>query len=59
MAAILFSGRVEGTLMLHYGPLSSRCRIEDWQDANALRLGQAREWPTTRLSSAFLPARHL
>jgi hypothetical protein len=45
MAAILFSGRVEGTLMLRYGPLSSRCRIEDWQDANALRLGEAREWP--------------
>jgi hypothetical protein len=48
MAAILFSGRVEGTLMLRYGPLSSRCRIEDWQDANALRLSEAREWPTPR-----------
>jgi len=50
MAAILFSGRVEGTLMLRYGPLSSRCRIEDWRDANALRLGEARAWPMARLS---------
>jgi hypothetical protein len=50
MAAILFSGRVEGTLMFRYGPLSSRCRIEDWRDANTLRLGEAREWPTARLS---------
>jgi hypothetical protein len=48
MAAILFGGRVEGSLKLRFGPLSSRCRIEDWQDANALRLGEARDWPTTR-----------
>jgi len=48
MAAILFSGRVEGSLKLRFGPLSSLCRIEDWQDANALRLGEARDWPTTR-----------
>jgi hypothetical protein len=45
MVAIFFSGRVEGTLNLRYGPLSSRCRIEDWRDANTLRLGEAREWP--------------
>src|SRR5262249_816961 len=48
MVAILFGGHVEGTLKLSYGPLSSRCRIEDWRDANALRLGEAREWPTMR-----------
>jgi hypothetical protein len=48
MAAILFSGRVEGTLMFRYGPLSSRCRIEDWRDANTLHLGEAREWPMAR-----------
>jgi hypothetical protein len=50
MAAILFSGRVEGSLKLRFGPWSSRCRIEDWRDANALRLGEAREWPMARLS---------
>src|SRR5262249_37918249 len=48
MVAILFGGHVEGTFKLRYGPLSSRCRIEDWRDANALRLGEAREWPTMR-----------
>jgi len=48
MAAILFSGRVEGTLKLRYGPLSSGCRIEDWREADLLRLGDAREWPTAR-----------
>ena len=45
MAAVLFSGRVEGTLRLRYGPLSSGCRIEDWREANALRLGDVRDWP--------------
>jgi hypothetical protein len=48
MAAILFSGRVEGTLKLRYGPLSSGCRIADWREADALRLGDAREWPSAR-----------
>ncbi len=48
MTAILFSGRVEGTLMFRYGALSSRCRIEDWREADMLRLGEAREWPATR-----------
>jgi len=50
MVGILFSGHVEGTLKLRYGPLSSRCRIEDWRDANTLRLGEAREWPIAHLS---------
>ncbi len=50
MAAILFSGEVKGTLKLRYGPLSSGCRIEDWREADALRLGEAREWPTARSS---------
>lgn len=45
MAAILFTGDVKGTLMLRYGPLSSDCRIDDWREADALRLGDAREWP--------------
>jgi hypothetical protein len=46
MAAILFAGEVKGRLVLRYGPLSSGCRIEDWREAEALRLGDAREWPT-------------
>jgi hypothetical protein len=50
MAAILFSGRVNGTLKLRYGPLSSICRIEDWREADALHLGEAREWPMARSS---------
>jgi hypothetical protein len=48
MTAVLFSGRVEGTLRLRYGPLSSGCRIEDWREADALRLGDARDWPQPR-----------
>jgi hypothetical protein len=50
MAAILFSGQVKGTLKLRYGPLSSGCRIKDWREADALRLGEVREWPTARSS---------
>jgi hypothetical protein len=50
MAAILFSGEVKGTLKLRYGPLSSSCRIKDWREADALRLGEVREWPTARSS---------
>jgi hypothetical protein len=46
MAGILFSGRVEGRLSLRYGPLSSECRMQDWRDAIALHLGEAREWPS-------------
>jgi hypothetical protein len=34
-----------GTLKLRYGPLSSTCRIEDWREPDALRLGEVREWP--------------
>src|SRR5262249_55094828 len=46
MTGILFSGRVEGRLSLRYGPLSSECRMQDWRDAIALHLGEAREWPS-------------
>jgi hypothetical protein len=45
MAAVLFSGRVEGTLRLRYGPTSSGCRFEDWREANTLRLSDVRDWP--------------
>jgi hypothetical protein len=45
LAAVLFSGRVEGTLRLRYGPFSSACRIDDWREADALRIGDVREWP--------------
>ena len=44
MAAVLFSGRVEGSLV---ALRSSRqgCRLADWRDAETLRLGDARDWP--------------
>jgi hypothetical protein len=45
MAGILFSGAVKGSLTLRYGPLSSGCRMEDWREAEALRIGEARDWP--------------
>jgi hypothetical protein len=45
MAGILFSGAVKGRLTLRYGPLSSGCRMEDWREAEALRIGDARDWP--------------
>jgi hypothetical protein len=45
MAAILFNGHVMGRLALRYGPWSSRCRMDDWRDADALKIGDAREWP--------------
>jgi hypothetical protein len=48
MAAVLFTGEVKGRLTLRYGPLSSGCRIEDWREAEALRLDEAREWPALR-----------
>jgi hypothetical protein len=32
--------------MLRYGPLSSGCRLADWRDAEALRIGEARDWST-------------
>jgi hypothetical protein len=47
MTGILLSGRVEGRLSLRYGPLSSECRIQDWRDAIALHLAEAREWPSS------------
>jgi len=42
----LFIGRVEGRLTLRYGPLSSGCRMEDWREADTLRIGEACDWPT-------------
>jgi hypothetical protein len=48
MAAVLFTGEVKGRLVLRYDPLSSGCRIEDWREAQTLRLGEAREWPSAR-----------
>jgi hypothetical protein len=45
MAGILFSRAVKGRLRLRYGPLSSGCRMEDWREAEALRIGDARDWP--------------
>jgi hypothetical protein len=45
MTGVLLSGRTWGRLTLRYGPLSSECRIEDWREADALHLGDAREWP--------------
>lgn len=45
MAAVLFTGHVEGTLRLRYGPLSSGCRMEDWREADTLHIGDVREWP--------------
>jgi hypothetical protein len=50
MAAILFSGEMKGTLKLRYGPLSSGCRLADWREADALRLGDARQWPIAQPS---------
>jgi hypothetical protein len=44
MAGILFSGAVKGRLTLRYGPLSSGCPVEDWREAEALRIGEARDW---------------
>jgi hypothetical protein len=46
MAGILFSGSVHGHLTLRFGPFSSGCRMEDWREADALEIGEAREWPT-------------
>jgi hypothetical protein len=48
MAGILFSGRMQGSLMLRYGPFSANCRLADWRDAEALRIGEARDWPVLR-----------
>jgi hypothetical protein len=48
MAGILFSGRVKGHLTLRYGPWSSRCRMDDWREADALKIGEAREWPRSQ-----------
>jgi hypothetical protein len=48
MAGILFNGRVKGRLTLRYGPWSSRCRMDDWREADALKIGDARDWPTPR-----------
>ena len=47
MTAVLFSGDVKGELRLRFGPLSSGCRMRDWRDADALNIGDVRDWPTT------------
>jgi hypothetical protein len=51
MAAVLFTGRVDGTLQFRNGVWSSRCRLDDWREADALRLGEARDWPRMPNSS--------
>ena len=48
MAGILFTGSVNGRLVLRYGPFSSGCRLADWHDADVLRIGEVREWPAPR-----------
>jgi hypothetical protein len=50
LAAILFSGELKGTLKLRYSPWSSSCRLADWREADALRLGDARQWPIAQPS---------
>jgi hypothetical protein len=45
MAAVLFTGRVQGRLVLRYGTFASGCRLDDWRDAEALRISDARQWP--------------
>ncbi|PWT74100.1 MAG: hypothetical protein C5B46_04580 [Proteobacteria bacterium] len=45
MTGILFSGSVKGSLTLQYGVLSSGCRMEDWREADALKIAEARDWP--------------
>jgi hypothetical protein len=46
LAAVLFTGGVDGTLELRYDPFSSNCRLEDWRDADALRISEVRDRPT-------------
>ena len=48
MAGILFSCHVEGRLTLRYGPWSSGCRMEDWREADALKIGEC-----TRVADAM------
>ena len=45
LAAILFTDDVRGELQLRYGPLSSSCRMEDWREADSLKISDVREWP--------------
>jgi hypothetical protein len=45
MTAVLFTSDVKGDLRLRYGPLSSGCRMHDWRDADALKIGDVRDWP--------------
>jgi hypothetical protein len=47
MAAVLFTERMQGRLILRYGPMSSGW-IEDWRDADAIGIGDPREWPAAR-----------
>jgi hypothetical protein len=50
MTAVLFEGHVEGRIGLRYGPFSAGCRIEDWREADALQLADARQWPVEEQS---------
>ena len=55
MAGLLFTGHVKGRITLHYGPFYSACRIRDWDEADALHLGNAREWPVGPFENASSP----
>jgi hypothetical protein len=46
LAAVLFAGDVSGELRLRYGPLNTGCRMQDWRDADDLKIGEARNWPS-------------
>lgn len=48
LAAVLFTGDVKGELRLRFGPLASECRMQDWRDADALKIGDVRDWPSKR-----------
>ncbi len=48
LAAVLFDGDLSGELRLRYGALSSECRFQDWRDAEALAIGDVRDWPASR-----------
>jgi hypothetical protein len=57
LTGILFSGTVKGSLALRYGPLSGGCRIEDWREAEALRIDEARDWPEAPQASKIATTR--
>ena len=47
LAAVLYTGDVKGELRLRYGPLSTECRMQDWREAETLKIGEVRDWPAT------------